>query len=197
MTIRTGNGDEGDTRLGSKLFRKGHPLVLYSAALDSSQSASTALPLEWGRYEPRELLQQLLYVLGAVLGAKKPRDHELALQEIGELLENQLEFISGSLSPLTNFVRVTELTANLHDLRTKIRGAELRCVVAHDHLELESKELNENALYMLKQSMKVLNIASDWVFAFVWAYSVDEKGKVGSALILEPWGEDKIRGLNT
>lgn len=196
MTIRTGNGDEGDTRLGSKSYRKGHLLVQYSAALDSAQSASTALPLGWGRYEPQELLQQLLYVLGAVLGAKKPREHELALQELGILMENQLEYISSSLDPLHNFIRVSDATTQLNDLRTRIREAEIHCVAAHDQLELESRELNENILYMLKQSMKVLNIASDWVLAFIWAYSTDEQGKVASALILEPWSEEKIRSLN-
>ena len=163
--IRTGKGDQGDTQLGAKTFRKGHPLVLLSSALDVAQAHTIALPLNWGEFKPRELLQELLFSSGSVLMARNQREFEAVLQEIGVLMESQIGFIDSSLEDLTAFIRVFEANSELMKLRTLLREAECRCVAAHDYLELEAKGLNENLLYMLMCVAKALNIASDWVFA--------------------------------
>lgn len=197
MSIRTGNGDLGDTFVGSKSFRKAHVLVQYIATLDVMQSFSTALPLKWGKFEPRDLFQQSVYILSAVPSSKKPREFELNIQELSILMENQIEFISSSLSPLKSFIKNTDSNTALNQLRTCVRTAEIACVLAHDTLEMESNSLNENILFMLKNSIKFLNIMSDWVFMFIWVYSTDEQNKVHDSLIFEPWSIDKIKSLNT
>lgn len=195
-SVRTGHGDHGDTTLGGKIYRKSHAIVKYCGALDAAQSFSTAIPVEWDMYKPREVLQELLFRLGAVVGSRNPREQELALQEIGLLMESQIEFITGSVEPLDSFLRVTETTADLHKLRVALRTSEQMCVEARDRLEIESKEFSENMIYMLECSMKALNIASDWVFSYIWAYSVQEDGTIIKGVTWTPWNEEKIKSLN-
>jgi cob(I)alamin adenosyltransferase len=194
--VRTGAGDSGGTKLGGKTFRKGHPLVQYSAALDVVQGFTTALPKAWGDYKPRELLQELMFRLGAAVGGRTPKDQEIALQEIGILMESQIEYISGSLASLDSFIRCTEYNKDLQVLRASIREAEVRCVAARDHLELEAKELSENTIYMLEKASKALNSTSDWVFAFVWVYSTNEDGRILPDGKWTPWDESVFIELN-
>jgi cob(I)alamin adenosyltransferase len=195
-TIRTGNGDSGGTKLGGKTFRKGHPIVQYSAALDVAQSFTYAVPKAWGDYKPRELLQELLFRLGAAVGGRTPKDQEIALQEIGILMESQIEYISGSLASLDSFIRCTEYNKDLQALRAAVREAEVRCVAARDHIELEAKEISENMLYMLEKAAKALNIASDWVFAFVWIYSTNQDGRLLTDAKWVPWDDSVFIELN-
>lgn len=195
-SIRTGNGDTGDTKLGGKLFRKGHPLVQYCSALDLVQGHTIAVPEAWGDFKPRELLQELLFRLGASIGSNIPRKQEIAIQEISLLMETQIEYISGSLDTLDSFIRCTVYNADLQKLRAFLREAEVKCVAARDYIELEAKDVSENALYMLERSMKALNIASDWVFAFVWAYSTEENGKLISGAKWLPWSEEVFLEMN-
>lgn len=195
-SIRTGRGDHGDTVLGGKIYRKSHPLVKFCGALDLAQAHSVALPVSWDMFEPREILQELLFRLGAVAGSRNPREQELAIQEIGVLMESQIEFISSSVEPLDSFLRVTLITTGVHKLRTAVRAAEVSAIEARDRFEVESKDLSENLIYMLDCSIKVLNIASDWVFAFIWALCVQEDGTLIKGTSWKPWTEEKVRSLN-
>lgn len=194
--IRTGNGDLGDTKLGGKLFRKGHPIVQYCSALDMVQSYTDAVPEVWGDFAPRELIQELLFRLGAAIGSRTPKNQEIALNEIGLLMENQIDHISGGLDTLDSFIRCTEYNRNLQRLRAVLRDAETKCVAARDHIELEAKDISENMLYMLEKAIKVLNIASDWVFAFVWTYSTEENGRLIKGAKWVPWADDKFLEMN-
>lgn len=194
--IRTGHGDKGDTKLGGKLYRKGHPLVKFSAELDLVQSFTYNLPQAWGDFKPREILQELLFRLGAVVGGSKPKDQEIPIQELASMLEDQIESISGGLEMLDSFIRCSDSNYGLQQLRAAIRAAESQCVAATDYLELEAKDTSENMLYMLNLAARALNIASDWVFAFVWAYSVDDNGKLLKENKWIPWPEEKFRVLN-
>lgn len=194
--IRTGHGDGGDTKLGGKQYRKGHSIVQYSAALDTAQSFTAALPKKWGDFQPRDIMQEALFRLGAAIGSRKPKDQEVAFQELSEMMEAQIDHIAGGLEPLDTFLRVGEATAGLHQLRASIREAEVKAVAARDYLELESKELSETTIYMLERGAKLLNIASDWVFAFVWVYSTSENNKIIKDLKWVPWPEERFRGLN-
>jgi cob(I)alamin adenosyltransferase len=195
--IRTGNGDNGDTKLcGGKDYRKAHPVVAYTGSLDTAQAFTTALPRAWGDFEPRTLAQEVLFRLGAVMGSRKPKDQELALQELSAHMEKQIEFISGGLVALDSFIRVDERNAELQQLRAFVRAAEVAAVAAHDYTQLEAKETSENIIYMLKISSAVLNVFSDWVFAFVWLMSTEENGRVPTALKWVPIDEEKLRSLN-
>jgi cob(I)alamin adenosyltransferase len=194
--IRTGHGDLGDTKLGGKTYRKGHALVELSAALDAAQSFTIALPskMSWGK--PRALMQELLFRLGAVIGSRTPNNQELALVEIGKAMEREIEKISSGLNPLDSFIRVTVTNAELQQLRAMVRLAETACVKAFDQIKLESKDIAPNLLYMLEQSMKVLNIASDWVFAYAWLKTVNEQGIVPTENKWNPMTEAAIIKLN-
>jgi cob(I)alamin adenosyltransferase len=176
--IRTGHGDLGDTKLGGKTYRKGHPLVELSAALDVAQSYTTALPVYVSWQKPRALLQELLFRLGAVIGSRTPKNQELALAEISKAMERDIEAISVKLTPLDSFIRVIPANQELQVLRAAIRSAEVACVKAFDQVKIEEKDTALNLLYMLEQSMKVLNVASDWVFAYAWMATVNEQGTV-------------------
>jgi cob(I)alamin adenosyltransferase len=195
-SIRTGNGDLGDTKLGGKSYRKSSLLVQYSSALDLANSCSTALDEKWGDFIVRDTLQELLFRLGATIGGRAPKGQELAVQEIAALMETQLQYITGGLKPLDSFLRATPKNSGLHFLRAVIRQAETLCVAAHDQIELESRDTSEQLLYGLLFSARALNIASDWVFGFVWLHSTDELGAVTSEDKWVPWSDDKIRGLN-
>lgn len=193
--IRTGHGDKGDTKLGGKPYRKGHPVVLYSAALDIAQSHTDALPEKWGDYAPRDVAQEMLFRLGAI-GGHKPKDQELPIVELSKYMEEQLEYVSGSLEPLDSFIRCAEQNSSLQRLRAALREAECRAVAARDHLELESRDTSPTMIYMLEAASKALNIMSDWVFAFVWAYSVNELGKLDKTMKWLPWADEKFTTLN-
>lgn len=195
-SIRTGHGDTGDTKLGGKTYRKGHLLVQYSSALDIVQSYTNAIPRSFGDYEPRILIQEALFRLGAAIGSRKPKDQEMPLQEITTLMERQIDVISGGLAPLDSFIRVNETNFELHRLRGVVREAESKCVAARDFIEFESKDLVENLLYMLNKSIITLNVMSDWVFAYVWLFSTDQKGKVLDSTKWIPWTEETFIKLN-
>ena len=194
--IRTGRGDTGETVMGGKTYRKGHPLIQYSAALDMAQSHTAALPESWGDFSIRDTAQELLFRLGAVIGSRNPRQQEVAVQEIGGLMETQLDYIAGGLKALDSFLRSDPSTHALHVLRAAIRQAEVNCIAAHDHVELEARDTSEQLLYGLDFSAKALNIMSDYVFAFIWLYSTDIHGAVNKEAKWLPWDEQKIRGLN-
>jgi cob(I)alamin adenosyltransferase len=194
--FRTGKGDGGSTYLGGKQYRKGHPLVSYGGALDTVQAHTAALPRNWGDFKPREVFQELMFALGSVIGARQPRDHEIAVQEIGIYMEGQIEHIIGGLPTLDKFLRTTEQNSELQRLRAFVREAETRCVAARDHLELEDASLSENLIYMLDACVKPLNIASSWVFSFVYAYTIDTYGQIPANAVWVRWPEDKIRMLN-
>ena len=195
--IRTGKGDLGDTRLGVKNYRKGHPMVAYSAALDLVQAHTIALPKQWGDFQPRETLQELLFRLGATIGGKHAKSQELALVEITKYLDSQVEYISSGLKPLNSFIRCTEQNAPFHMLRAHIRMAESGCFAARDRMELEAKNEAPNLIAMLDVSGKALNVASDWVFAFAWVYSVQgDSGTVPTHAQWVPWEEDRLKELN-
>lgn len=196
-TIRTAHGDSGSTKLGGKAYRKGHPLVQYMSALDVAQCNTSCIAKNWGDFAPRELLQELIFRLSAAVGSRKPKDQEVALQEIGILMESQIEHIAGGLASLDSFIRCTEYNVELQRLRTSIREAEVRCVAARDHIELEAKDISENLLYMLERSMKALNIASDWAFAFVWVYSTEENGRLIQGAKWKPWSDETFVEMNT
>jgi cob(I)alamin adenosyltransferase len=197
-TIRTGHGDGGDTKLGGKTYRKGHLLVGYSAALDTAQAWTTALPESFYEFAPRSVMQETLFRLGAVIGSRSPKQQELALQEIGTMMERQIDFIATSLPSLDSFIRCTATNQSIQCLRAAVREAEHRCVAARDQIELEAKDTSPNLLYMLERSMVLLNIASDWVFAFVWLRTtVADTGKIASEDRWVPWTESKITELNS
>ena len=194
--IRTGAGDDGSTTAGGKHYRKGHALIEYSASLDLAQGLTTGLPLVWGTSEPRSMMQELLFRLGAVVGSNKPKEQEIPLQEIGMYMEAQIDIIRSGLKPLDTFIRCSEVNAGFQQLRAMLRDAETKCIRARDQIEIESADVSPNLIHMLGKSSKALNIASDWVFAFVWAFSVDENGVVPSDLCWEPWSIERIAGLN-
>lgn len=194
--IRTGNGDDGDTKLGGKTYRKAHPIVSYIGALDIAQSFTDALPRAWGDFTPRVTAQEVLFRLSAAVGSRTPKDQEMALQELSAHMEKQIEFISGGLHAIDSFIRTEERNAELQRLRAFVRAAEVAAVAALDFIQLESKETSENLLYMLNLSKAVLNVLGDWIFAFVWLMSTEENGRVPSALKWIPMDEEKIKMLN-
>ena len=195
--VRTGNGDGGTTKLAGKTYRKSHALVAYSAALDTAQGLTVALPEEMGTAQPQNVIQEVLHRLGAVIGARLPKEHELAMQEMGQFMEKQIATIAGGLPALDSFIRCTDGNVELHQLRSALREAECRCVAAWDQVNIESKDTSPQLLYMLEKSMTLLNIASDWVFCFMWMASTNPvSGKVSSSTRWIPWTEEKIRSLN-
>jgi len=194
--IRTGNGDDGDTKLGGKAYRKGHALIQYLGALDTVQAFTDALPYSWGDYEPRNLAQELLFQLSAAVHSRTPKQKELYLQEIAALMEKQIEYISGGLHPLDSFLRCHETNGDLQRLRTFVREAERLAVQASDYIELTEKDTSEQLLYILKPSAAALNVLSDWVFAFVWLMSTQENGRVLKSVKWVPMSEEQVRSLN-
>lgn len=194
--IRTGRGDTGETVMGGKTYRKGHPLIQYSAALDTAQSHTAALPESFGDFVIRDTAQELLFRLGAVIGSRNPKQQEMAVQEISGLMETQIDYIAGGLKPLDSFLRSEPSTHQLHTLRATIRQAETACIASKDHIELEARDTSEQLLYGLDFSAKALNIMSDYVFSFIWVFSTDQHGAVKKESKWLPWSDEKIRGLN-
>jgi cob(I)alamin adenosyltransferase len=194
--IRTGHGDNGDTKLGGKAYRKGHPLVGYGAALDIAQGFTIALPRKMFTDYPREYMQELLFRLGAVIGGRGPKAHELALQELGTAMERTIGTFSRQLTPLDSFLRCTPENAALQQLRASIREAEVRCVAARDAIEYEDKDTSPNLLHMLNKSGTALNIASDYVFAFTWFATTNERGNVNALGKWMPMSDEKLALLN-
>lgn len=195
-SVRTGNGDDGYTKLGGKSFRKAHPVVRYVGTIDKVQALSSSIPDQWGEFYPRRLMQELCFRLGAAMGARHPKEQELALQEISRFMENQISYITGGLKPLDSFIASHELNADLHLLRATVREAEVNAIAARDHLELEAKDTSEQMLYMLEKSSVALNILGDWVFAFLWLYSTDEGGTLVKGLRWVPFSDEELRLLN-
>lgn len=194
--IRTGNGDDGNTKLSGKSFRKSHPVIEYLGNLDEAQAFTTAIPQSWGDYQPRDLIQELLFQLSAAVHSRKPKEKELVVQELSRYMEKQIEYISGGLHPLDSFLRCHELNADLQRLRVFVRTAERAAVRARDFIELDPKETSENLLYALNYSAAALNILSDWVFAFLWLFSTEENGRVNKQVKWVPMDEEMIRSLN-
>lgn len=186
--IRTGKGDEGNTSIGGKTYRKGHKLIQFIGALDRCQSLSVAIPVKWGEYKPRAIIQQILYTIASAVHARQPRDFELRINELGTYIEAQIDSIVAGIE-LKNFLVPVESSAKLHELRCAIREAECKCVEARDYLEIEDASLSANMIYILEQIAKLLNILSDWVFAFVVVYS-----DLSETFSL--WPEEKVRTLN-
>lgn len=195
-SFRTGKGDGGSTYLAGKQYRKSHSLVAYGGALDTVQAHTDALPLKWGDFKPREVFQELMFALGSVIGARQPRDHEVAVQEIGLYMEAQVEHILAGLPTLDKFLRTNSQNAELQRLRAFTREAEVRCVAAYDQIDKEDGPLAENLLHMLNESIKPLNVASSWLFSFVYAYSLSNDEELPENVIWTPWPENKIRMLN-
>jgi cob(I)alamin adenosyltransferase len=196
-SIRTGNGDSGSTKLGGNTYRKSHPLVAYSAALDKAQSYTDVLPMAVNGLYARDMMQELLFRLGAVIGGRTPREQEVPVQEISAAMERHIASWSETLAPLDSFLRTTEVNADLQRLRAEIREAEVRCVQAFDYIDTKQRELSPNLLHGLAFSGTALNIASDWVFLLVWLHSVDPNtGKVTQESKWVPWSEERVRELN-
>lgn len=194
--IRTGHGDGGDTKLAGKPYRKGHPLVAYSASLDSAQGHTIALPRKMLNDYPREHMQELLFRLGAVIGGRQPKGHELALQEVGIAMERAISALSKQLKPLDSFIRCTPENAALQHLRAAVREAEVRCVAARDAIIYEDKDTSPNLIHMLDKSAVALNIASDYVFAFAWLATTDSFGNIPAQAKWKPYSEEQLRKLN-
>ena len=167
-TLREKKADQGSILIGHKVYRKSHSLNLYITGLRRILSLSTTMPMTWGDYKPRELLQQLVFQLLEASQATR-REQEMALQEISQLMQTQMEFISTSFQEQDTTIQVYEVNVNFFQLQESILAAENLCVRAHDDLEFEAVGLNENAIYMLKKAISTLEILVEWVTTFIWA----------------------------
>jgi hypothetical protein len=193
--LREKKADLGSILVGHKVYRKSHAVIAYLTSLQQVQAATVSLPLLWGNFTPRVLLQQLLYQL-IKAGKTVDKNQEIALQEIAQFMLGQVEFIANSFQDLESVIAVDECNARLFQLHVLLIEANNACTAAYDALEYEAIGLNTNAIYMLKQSMESLEIAAEWVHAFIRAYSSDDQGEVLKRLRPELWDEAKIQSLN-
>lgn len=197
--VRTGHGDTGSTKLaGNKPYRKGHALVRYSAALDIAQGYTSELPdiAVDQRYSPRLILQEVLFRLGAAIGSRNPGGQTLPLTELSKFMARDVEIISKQLAPLDSFLRTTPNNAGLQRLRGVIRKAESACVEAYDFIVVEDRDTSPGVIKALELSMQVLNVASDFVFAWMWLVSTTAKGNVEQSAKWVPMDDATILTLN-
>jgi cob(I)alamin adenosyltransferase len=195
--VRTGNGDEGSTTLAGKQYRKGSPVIQYLGMIDLAQSDTVALPLTGFRGEsPRVIMQELLFRLGAAVASRTPKGEVSVIEEIVTFMELDMAAILKQLKPLDSFIRATPDNAALQKLRAFIRLCEDMCVEAHDRIEFESADTSPNLLSTLKVSAKALNVASDWIFAYVWFATTDQKGSVQPQAKWLPMDVEVLRSVN-
>lgn len=192
----TENTNFGDTSFCGKLYRKGHPLALYNAALELAQSNTYVLPLSWGAFSPREIMQELLFSLMNAVQTRSPKDSDVAVQELTKLMEAQVDHISGGLDAYNSYIRSSVTTFSTLQLEALLREAEARCVAATDLIELDGKDTSPNLLYMLRKSMYALNVAGKWVHAFSMVFATNENGKMRPDTKWIPWEQEKLINLN-
>jgi cob(I)alamin adenosyltransferase len=191
--VRTGKGDKGETTLDSQHYRKYHPLVRFTGTLDVAQAHTDALPTMWSdEINPREIAQELLFRIGAAIAGS---DQLIAIAQITELMELQLVGFTEGLKPLDSFIRCGDSNAEVHRLRAFIRQAECAGVYAVD--TLEGLSTSKERIELLRACCKSLNVMSDWVFSFVWMFSLDSANTIDAKLRWKPWSETKIRSLNS
>jgi cob(I)alamin adenosyltransferase len=194
--FRTGDGDGGDTLIGGKTFRKGHPVVQYLASLELLLSASCGLPLDFGELKVRTLFQELIFRLYTATIARYPKQQEAAIVEISTLLESQIQHLTTYIGVESKLLRSTNANGEIHMLRSHARMAETLCIAARDKLELESLATSANLIYILEKSGVALNIICDWLFAFICAYSATTSGQVLSSVIWKPMDDETIKAMN-
>jgi cob(I)alamin adenosyltransferase len=194
--VRTGKGDDGATLLAGKRWRKGHPLVLYSASLDEAQARTVAV-VDGDLYRPRTLVQELLFRLGSAVGGIRPQVQETPITELLTKMEREIEALTAGLKPLESFIRTIEENQQMMSLRCALREAECRAVAAWDRLVLEEPNTTPNLQNALALSAKALNVASDWAFAHAWVFSCPTgDGKVLAGGIWTPMEDAEILNLN-
>lgn len=196
IKMNTDTNDFCEVTLGGKTYRKGHPLVQYKAFLVLVQAHSAYLPKRFNNFLIREPFQESVFSLIKAIESREPRSQEVTVDELSQHMENQVEYISGGLKPLTIPLRSTESTIKLHILHGFCHSAETQCVAAADYIELSAKGLSKNLLYMLEKSAKMLSVLSSWVYAFAWVYSSTEDGSLQNECKWVPYTEEKIRKLN-
>ncbi len=154
--IYTGSGDKGKTSLGTgSRVLKSNPRILAIGKVDETNAAIGIARIYTTKETQKELkhIQNDLFDLGADLCI--PKGAELTITKSQCIwLENHMDAINTSLSPLTSFVLPggTPGAAHLHVARTIARDAE-RHVVAL----MQEEEVNADALIYL-------NRLSDFLF---------------------------------
>lgn len=162
--IHTGVGDNGQTNLGVEKIPKTDPRIEYVGLLDTCQSYCYFDKNYNDYFNIFYDLQDVLFLLGGLVNNPNKKEYLVKLDEYYEKLKNHLEYIlkysTATKTPLTGFIRTTNDNYKLMQLRCVIRDAERTAVYLN--------ELN----FVNKIHVKILNLASDIIFALVWDVSV-------------------------
>jgi len=167
--IHTGYGDYGFTKVGNKKILKTEIIVRYLSALDSCNSYTTDLDFIYIRFKNingvvdtgppfsnyRKVVQDYLFILGALAHNPNNPTYVNKLNELYDMFKSEIEVLIKDLPPLTGFIRTNKYNADLMQLRTEIRQAE---ILAVDTAGFISN--NPWSMY--------LNLLSDFVFAVIW-----------------------------
>lgn len=162
--IHTGVGNNGQTNLGLNKISKTDPRIEYVGLLDTCQSYCYFDKTDSDYSNIFYDLQDILFLLGGLVNNPNKKEYLDKLDIYYDKLKNHLEWIlkysTAVKSPLTGFIRTTSDNYKLMQLRCVIRNAERTAVYLND--------LN----FVDKIHIKILNLASDVVFALAWDISV-------------------------
>lgn len=184
-----------DIRLGGKTYRKSHPIAEYRGALILALANTIAIPNKWGKFFPREVLQELLACLIATIDNSNPRMKELEIKELMQYLAGQFESIASGLEEAA-IVLSTPQNYDKLALTAALALAEHCCLEARDRLELEDPKTSANIISILDVSADALNAAFEWVNRFVLVFSSGENGKLDKSAKWTGWSEEKYVELN-
>lgn len=184
--------NHGDTTFCGKIYRKGHPLSLYSAALERALCYTYHIPAKWGDFLPRDIMQELMFSLIESIRGKNPKAYDMPVQELVSLMMSQVEHVAGGIQKPSNHLVPTSFNFEILSLVAALREAEARCVAARDQVELEARDTSPNLLYILEKSMAALNLSAKWCAAFAAVYSSSDNGKLIAGAVWQPWPDSKF-----
>jgi len=161
--VHTGTGNNGKTNIGKDKLNKFDLRVQYVGALDSCQSYCYKDYVFEEKYsEVLESMQNIFFILGALVNNSKHEKYVNQIQEDYELMKFNLDNLlnSSPLKPLEGFIKTNRHNASLMQLRCEIRRAErIAC-------SLTAKNKLDNI------HVETLNLLSDVVFALIWRICV-------------------------
>ncbi|EKR81808.1 cob(I)yrinic acid a,c-diamide adenosyltransferase [Leptospira interrogans] len=160
MKIYTKKGDFGQTSLatGVKVPKSDRRVELYGTADELNSTIGVVksfLRKESILHSSLEIIQNLLFELGAELAGFRPKQESCILEEDITFLENQIDQMQEKLEPLKKFILPggTKAAAFLHISRTVSRK-----------LEREMVKFKEEGLEILSSPMIFINRLSDYFF---------------------------------
>lgn len=182
-------------KLGGKTYKSNHPLSVFLVDLLETQARLFCIPKDWGDFTPYQYAVQLLYYIEAAINDQNPRDKEIYIQEIVETIEKQSKFINDGAS-VKSMISSVDQNKDFMLLLASVRRAHASCTNAYSYIELESKELSPNLLYILEKTMEALDVFEAWVEAFFKVFSFNEEGKMIKDARVSLWDIETVKGLN-